>query len=87
MQPLRLGESREGDTMLLEKERERLLQVLMSRTATHAEKRRASEMLEQDLSPEGAREFAGASDADTRPARSDQNVTSPPAPSELTRRS
>jgi hypothetical protein len=73
--------------MLLEKERERLLQVLMSRTASHGEKRRASEMLEQDLSPEGAREPAGASDAESRLTRSDQNVTSPPSPSELTRRS
>jgi hypothetical protein len=67
--------------MLLEKERERLLQVLMSRTASHGEKRRASKMLEQDLSPEGARELAGASDPDTRLARSGQNATSPPAPS------
>jgi hypothetical protein len=35
--------------MLLEKERERLFQVLASRTASHAERRQAKELLEEDL--------------------------------------
>jgi hypothetical protein len=34
--------------MLLEKERERLLAVLQSRTATHAERRSAREALERE---------------------------------------
>lgn len=73
--------------MLLEKERERLLQVLMSRTASHGEKRRASELLAEELSPAGGGELAGASSPEARLARSGQNVTSPPVPSELIRRS
>jgi hypothetical protein len=36
--------------MLLEKERERLLAVLQSRTATHAERRSAREALEREES-------------------------------------
>jgi hypothetical protein len=37
--------------MLLERERERLLAVLQSRTATHAERSRARQTLEQELPP------------------------------------
>jgi hypothetical protein len=39
-----------GGTMLLEKERERLLAVLQSRTATHVERDRARRTLEGELS-------------------------------------
>jgi hypothetical protein len=38
----------EGDTMLLERDRARLLRVLESRSASHAERREAKELLEED---------------------------------------
>jgi hypothetical protein len=40
-----------GDGMLLERERERLLEILNSRTSTHEERKRARRTLEGELSP------------------------------------
>lgn len=40
-----------GGQMLLERERERLLAILQSRTATHEERKRARRMLDGELSP------------------------------------
>jgi hypothetical protein len=37
--------------MLLERERDRLLAILQSRTATHEERKRARRMLDGELSP------------------------------------
>jgi hypothetical protein len=53
--------------MLLEKERERLLAVLQSRTATHAERRSAREALERE-----------ESDVDARAAPPDDSQSSEP---------
>jgi hypothetical protein len=40
-----------GGLMLLERERERLLAILQSRTSTHAERKRARMTLDGELSP------------------------------------
>jgi hypothetical protein len=68
--------------MLLEKERDRLLQILQSRTASHGEKRRAREMLESGMFSEKqpvAGESIGASSALTHSA---QNGRSAPVSSD-----
>jgi hypothetical protein len=63
-----------GDEMLLERERERLLEILNSRTSTHEERKRAQRTLEGELSPS---DWPGGFPA----ARTDSRPTAPP-PSE-----
>jgi hypothetical protein len=61
-----------GGWMLLEKERERLRAVLQSRTASHAERKQAREMLEAELSssdPDPQREASAPQNRD-RPKKS-----------------
>ena len=78
IETMRRGETKagKGETMLLERERERLLEILESRTASHGEIQRAREMLEESRSP------AGAPGENPTRVRSEQNGTSSPEPSD-----
>ena len=64
--------------MLLEKERDRLLQILQSRTASHGEKRRAREMLESGVFSERQPVARGSAGASSGLTHSGQKATSAP---------
>jgi hypothetical protein len=64
--------------MLLEKERERLLAVLQSRTATHAERSQARRALEDDLTTTGVAEAASRLDELLKERLREQRESSAP---------
>jgi hypothetical protein len=65
--------------MLLQRERERLLAILESRTATHEERKRARRTLEGELSPgDGAEGFPDARDNPEAPASQESEPTVQP---------
>jgi hypothetical protein len=66
--------------MLLGKERERLREVLSSRTASHGEKRRARELLEEDAAQTPFQQ-EGTSSSTAQPAQARRDGDNSPTPS------
>jgi hypothetical protein len=66
--------------MLLGKERERLREVLNSRTASHGERRRARELLDEDAAQTQFLQ-EGTSSSTSQPAQAERDGDNSPTPS------